>query len=86
MKTTKDRVAGEPSKKCKYCAESEKLAAQRRRLASHLEEEERTMYGNLASFPSLARWRKALDDKVATKCNARSGHLISPFSVAKWRR
>ena len=59
------RVAGEPSKKCERCAESEKLAAQRKRLASHLEEEDQTMYDNLASFPSLARWRKALDDKVA---------------------
>ena len=58
-------MAGETSKKCKRCAESEKLAAQRKRLASHLEEEDQTMYDNLASFPCLARWRKALDDKVA---------------------
>ena len=65
VKMTKDRVAGEPSKKCKRCAESKKLAAQRKRLASHLEEEDQTMYDNLASFPSLARERKALNDKVA---------------------
>ena len=59
VKTTKDRVAGEPSKKCKRCAESEKLVAQQKRLASHFDDEEdKTMYNNLGSFPSLARWRK----------------------------
>ena len=63
VKTTKDGVAGEASKKCKRCAESKKLASQRKRLAHHLEEEEE--YDNLGSFPSLAHWRKALDDKVA---------------------
>ena len=64
VKTTKDQVVAEPLKKCKHCAESEKLAAQRKQLASHLEEDDQTMYDNLASFPSLAHWRKALDDKV----------------------
>ena len=87
VKTTKDGAAGEASKMCKRCAESKKLATQRKRLAYHLDEEEE--YDDLGSFPSLARWRKALDDKVATaffKCNARSGYLINPFSLAKrWR-
>ena len=64
-KTTKEGVAGEPSKMCKCCAESKKLAAQRKQLASHLEEEDRTVYDNLASFPSLARGRNALNDEVA---------------------
>ena len=65
VKTQKTGVAGEPSKKRKRCAESEKLAAQRKRLVSHLEEEDQTMYDNLASFPPLARGRNALNDKVA---------------------
>ena len=63
VKTTKDGVVGEVLKKCKRCAESKKLASQRKRLAHHLEEEEE--YDNLGSFPSLAHWRKALDNKVA---------------------
>ena len=63
VKSTKDGVAGEASKMCKRCAESKKLATQRKWLAYHLDEEEE--YDDLGSFPSLARWRKALDDKVA---------------------
>ena len=65
VRTTKGGVAGELSKTCKCCAESKKLA-QQKRLASHLDDEEdQMMYDNLGSFSSLACWRKALDNKVA---------------------
>ena len=60
----KDGVVGEPLKKCECCAKSEKLAAQQKRLASHLDEEEDQMHDNLGSFPSLTCWRKALNNKV----------------------
>ena len=53
----KDRVVGKPSKKCKRCAKSEKLAAQKKRLASHIDEEEdQVVYNNLGSFlaPSIS--------------------------------